>query len=180
MGIVETSTIKSGDRWCVDQSAYEGLKGLAQSLVRRESLCTLTATGLVHELFLKARRQKNSATQATSTHTSIPPFAARVMRQILIDRARSRATRTNAEGQASNLRLDREIQLHDMKNRLIELDDLIEKLAEHLPVNAELVRLHLYEERSIESAAEQLNLSRAGAYRKWDFSKAWLVKHLQK
>ena len=180
MSELEANSVKPFEDRCNADGDYNQLKGLAQSLLRNESLCTLTATGLVHELFLKARRHNGGASRNSSTQTAFPPFAGRMMRQILIDRARSRATRRKAEGHAMTLHGDDEVQIHNMKSRLIELDDLIGKLAVHLPVNAELVRLHLYEERSIESAARQLNLSRAGAYRKWDFSKAWLVKQLQK
>lgn len=180
MSQLEITSVKPVEDRYNDEDDYGKLKGLAQSLLRHESLCTLTATGLVHELFLKAKRHNGGASRNSSTQTAFPPFAGRMMRQILIDRARSRATRRKAEGRAMTLHGDDEVQIHNMRSRLIELDDLIEKLAVHLPVNAELVRLHLYEERSIESAARQLNLSRAGAYRKWDFSKAWLVKQLQK
>ena len=157
--------------------AYYDLKGLAQSLLLSERTCTLTATGLVHELFLKVKKQRN-ATEAALENSAFSLFAGRMMRQILIDRARCRTTRGQAESNArTHLRPDGK-SLCALRDKLIELDDLLEKMSAHLPINAELVRLHLYDEISIEDAAKKLCLSRATAYRKWDFSKAWLCKHL--
>lgn len=156
---------------------YDHLKGLAQSLLRNERSCTLTATGLVHELFIKVKKQRKGA-EGTLEESAITPFAGRMMRQILIDRARCRVTRGNAENNAISKSKPDEESLHALRHKLIELDDLIGKMSAQLPVNAELVRLHLYDELSIEDAAKKLRLSRATAYRKWDFSKAWLSKQL--
>ena len=156
---------------------YDCLKDLAQALLRNERSCTLTATGLVHELFLKVRKQRKEVAGGFD-ESELTPFAGRMMRQILIDRARSRATRGRAESSARVNSKPDEQSLHELRHKLMELDDLIEKLGMQLPINAELVRLHLYDEISIENAAKKLRLSRATAYRKWDFSKAWLIKHL--
>ena len=61
---------------------------------------------------------------------------------------------------------------------MIEVDDAISLLAVSLPENAELVRLHLYGDLSIEEAGLTLGLRRATAYRKWAFSKAWLCEKI--
>lgn len=61
---------------------------------------------------------------------------------------------------------------------LVELDDAIDLLAKGMPENAELARLHLYDGISIEAAAEKLGISRATAFRKWDFSRTWLASKL--
>lgn len=68
--------------------------------------------------------------------------------------------------------------MHKLRAQLIELDDAIVLLAQSLPLNAELVRRHLYNEISIEQAANDLGISRAEAYRKWTFSKSWLLNKL--
>ncbi|MDG2224111.1 MAG: sigma-70 family RNA polymerase sigma factor [Rubripirellula sp.] len=161
---------------------YEHLRRLAVALVRQESQCTLTATGLVHELFLKSSKRPTGAS-STNPGTSVDelfPYASRMMRQILIDRARRRVVRIKSERQAteragkqlSRVRKDRASLM------LVELDDAIDLLAEGMPENAELVRLHLYEGISIEAAAEKLGISRATAFRKWDFSRTWLASKL--
>ncbi|MGB0597506.1 MAG: ECF-type sigma factor [Rubripirellula sp.] len=161
---------------------YEHLRRIAVALVRQESQCTLTATGLVHELFLKASKGSSNAS-STNPGTSVDellPYASRVMRQILIDRARRRVVRIKSERQAtertgdgySSVRRDRASLM------LVELDDAIDLLAKGMPENAELARLHLYDGISIEAAAEKLGISRATAFRKWNFSRTWLASKI--
>ena len=160
----------------------EHLRRLAVALVRQESQCTLTATGLVHELFLKASKGSGNAnsTNPVKSGDELLPYASRMMRQILIDRARRRVVRIKSERQAtertgdgySNVRSDRASLM------LVELDDAIDLLAKGMPENAELARLHLYDGISIEAAAEKLGVSRATAFRKWDFSRTWLASKL--
>ena len=97
------------------------------------------------------------------------------MKQLLIDRARKRMTRRKLETKAqdeANARHQRAAQF------AVELDDTIAQLGTEMPDSAELVRLHLYGELSIEDAAQKLGLSRADAYRKWAFCKAWLAHRL--
>ena len=101
---------------------YDRLKGLAQTLLRNERSCTLTATGLVHELFLKVRKQRKEVAGGFD-ESELTPFAGRMMRQILIDRARSRATRGQAESGARVNSKPDEHALHELRHKLIELDD---------------------------------------------------------
>lgn len=161
----------------IETSSYRRLRQLAQSLIHNEKRCTLTATSLVHELFLKLR-VTDPGFQFKSS--DIPPFSARIMKQMLIDRARSRLTRQKTESTSASVRKASDLELHNLQGQLIELDDTIVLLAQSLPLNAELVRLHLYNEISIEEAARELGISRAEAYRKWAFSKSWLLNKLSR
>jgi predicted DNA-binding protein (UPF0251 family) len=43
-----------------------------------------------------------------------------------------------------------------------------------------LLRLHFFAGVSFEDAGAQLGLSRATAYRKWDFCRCWLAAQLKK
>ena len=158
-----------------ETSSYHKLRKLAQALIHKEKRCTLTATSLVHELFLKLRKT-DSGVQFESDE--IPPFSARIMKRMLVDRARSRLGRQKAENISSPVCGPNDLAIHKLRAQLIELDDAIVLLAQSLPLNAELVRRHLYNEISIEQAAHELGISRAEAYRKWAFSKAWLLNKL--
>lgn len=161
---------------------YSKLRRIAQNLVNHESQCTLTATGLVHELVLKLHRHAERRGNAGDEDAfGNPFFASRVMKQILIDRARKRLTRSKSEGifaseggacQEKALERDRAAQL------VVELDDAIDLLAESMPENAELCRLRIYSGLSVEAASEQLGMSRATAYRKWNFCKTWLASKI--
>ncbi len=48
------------------------------------------------------------------------------------------------------------------------------KLAVEDPAAAQLVKLRVFTGLSIEQAAEVLGLSRATAYRHWNYARAWL------
>lgn len=157
---------------------YQTLRQRAQHLLRFESSCTLTATGLVHEMLVRlhgycTRRQDGNVTVGAPS-----PLASRVMKQILIDRARKRISRGRCEGVAYSQRMDRDGQ-GEQRDRLahflIELDDAIQLLSEALPEVAQLARLRLYDELSVEDSAKALGWSRAKAYRKWEFCRAWLA-----
>ena len=155
---------------------YKKLKGLAQSIIKFESQCTLSATALVHELYLKSRAQKNSS--ADKPNAISPQFAARMMKQILIDRARSRIARKKLEAVCQKRKSQHDCCEVARLQSILDFDELVDQLSSELPENGELVRLHVYSEYSVDECAKILGISRATAYRKWQFSKAWLQRHI--
>jgi DNA-directed RNA polymerase specialized sigma24 family protein len=54
------------------------------------------------------------------------------------------------------------------------LDAALEKLAQHDPPKAELVKLLYFTGLNLEEAAAIQGISRATAHRNWVFSRAWL------
>lgn len=161
-----------------DPSEYDQLRRIARSLLRNEAECTLTATGLVHELFLKAsgRAAVSSGSESESTFSALVPYAPRVMRQILIDRARRRIARIRAQDHSK--KEDVASRKYRAAVMLVELDDAIELLGNESPEHAELVRLHLYDALALEIVAERMGISRATAFRKWAFCRTWLASKL--
>ena len=157
---------------------YSRLRRIARGLIRNECACTLTATELVHELLIKERRLAADS-PAESDHgqeTVEPlPFASRMMKQILIDRAERRKTRKNSEDQAK-ARISGQGETDPQF--FVDLDDAVNLMGTTVPLNAELVRLHLYAELSIADAADKLGISRATAHRKWAFFKTWLASRI--
>lgn len=162
---------------------YQALRKRAQNLLRFETACTLTATGLVHEMMIRlqgywTRQRVDSEAVANPT-----PLASRVMKQILIDRARKRLSRGRCEEVACSKQVDLDGQGY-RRDRLayflVELDDAIRLLSESLPELAQLARYRLYDELSVEESAKALGWSRAKAYRKWDFCRAWLATRVSR
>jgi RNA polymerase sigma factor (TIGR02999 family) len=163
----------------MDEPHYLQLRSIAQRLIAAESKrCTLTATGLVHELYLKMQRW--SERQGAVIPGQFP-YATRIMKQILIDRARSRIARDRAERTALEPRRATTYPLRDPGRaayRLVALEHAILLLEQDLPQMAALVRLHCLDDLSLEEAAGRLGISRATAYRHWSFCKAWIASHL--
>src|SRR5262249_52777492 len=57
---------------------------------------------------------------------------------------------------------------------LLALDDAVTRLAAEDPVAADLFKLRFYAGFSVEEAADALAISRAQAYRHWNYARAWL------
>ena len=57
---------------------------------------------------------------------------------------------------------------------LLALDEALNKLAEHDPIKAELVKLRHFAGLSVDQAAEALGISAATADRYWAYARAWL------
>ena len=118
----------------IESSPYLKLRRMAKSLMLHEKQCTLSATSLVHELFLKLQRKEPSVQFDSG---EIPSFASRIMKQILIDRARTRLARQKAENLSMPARRISDSETHRLRTRLVELDDTISLLGQSLPLNAE-------------------------------------------
>jgi RNA polymerase sigma factor (TIGR02999 family) len=165
------SAIEQGDPHAAEQLlplVYDELRKLAAAKLAQEKPGqTLDATALVHEAYLRLVGDQHFANR--------PHFfaaAAQAMRRILIDSARRKqlAPRVEIEGLQLAARSDDE--------RLLELHDVLERLAIEEPMAARIVEARVFAGLSVEEAADVLGLSRAAAYREWAFARAWLATAL--
>lgn len=152
---------------------YEELRKLAAARLANERPGqTLQATALVHEAYLRL-----------VDHTVAPRWdgrghffaaAAEAMRRILVERARQRKAEkfggklVRVELSAADLRI------HQDPAEILALDDALELLARDEPEAAELVKLRIFADFSVEEAGQLLGLSRATAYRHWTYARARL------
>jgi RNA polymerase sigma factor (TIGR02999 family) len=146
---------------------YEELRRLAaQKLAHEQPGQTLDATALVHEAYLRL-----VGNQRFADRRHFLAAAAQAMRRILIESARRKqlAPRVELDGVEPSSASD---------ERLLELNDALERLAAIEPVAAKVVEARVFAGLSVEDAAEALGLSRATAYREWTFARAWLVAAL--
>jgi RNA polymerase sigma factor (TIGR02999 family) len=156
---------------------YDELHRQAQRYLRRERPGhTLQTTALVHEVYLKLVKQKNIAWESRSHFFAV---AAKLMRQILIDYARTkhRAKRGGAEGKVP-LENALTVGVGHTNFDLLALDEALMRLAakeEHL---AKIVELRFFSGLSVEDTAEVLGLSDSTVKRDWQMAKAWLHREL--
>ena len=156
---------------------YDELKRLAEQRMRGERAGnTLQATALVHETYLRLVGEAEVHWQGRRHFFAA---AAEAMRRILIDRARrKRRVRHGGELQRVDLEaVDPAASVED--DRLLALDAALTRLAQAHPSKAELIQLHHFGGLSIEEAAQVLGVSRAAAYRKWEYARAWLLRELE-
>jgi len=156
---------------------YDELHRQAQRYIRRERAGhTLQTTALVHEVYLKLVKQEITAWESRSHFFAI---AAKLMRQILIDYARTKH-RAKRGGAKDNTPMENALTVGvgDTNFDLLAMDEALTHLAakeEHL---AKIVELRFFSGLSIEDTAEVLGISDSTVKRDWQMAKAWLHREL--
>lgn len=153
---------------------YDELRRLSQARIGSEpGAVTISATGLVHEAYLKLL---DSDEWADRTH--FLAVASRAMRQILCDRARARnAVKRGGADRPVTLVPHLEAPAEgeaDAADRVLALDDALERLAKRDADLAQLVELRFFGGLEMTEAAEVLGLSRRTATRHWARARAYL------
>jgi RNA polymerase sigma factor (TIGR02999 family) len=155
---------------------YARLRELAGGYFRRERPDhTLQPTALVHEAYLRLRSAERRRWDSRAHFLS---FAARAMRQVLIDEARKRLThKRRRQGARMTIAADPALAQPQAVD-LLDLDRALSELSARDPRKAELVELRCFGGLSIEEAAEVLGLSVATVNREWRAARAWLARAL--
>lgn len=119
---------------------YHELRRIAQAYLRRESRNhTLQPTALIHEAYMRLAESRTSYENRQHFYA----IAARVMRQILVDYARSRAAAKRGPG--ITVALDQSCDYAPERDRvLICLDDALNALAREDEGKARLVEMRFF------------------------------------
>ena len=153
---------------------YDQLRSLAAARLAQEKPGqTLDATGLVHEAFLRL-----SAKTSFTSKSHFFRAAAEAMRCILVDQARKKQAEKRGGGahRLSVSECNRVVSY--APDTLLTVDETLIALAAEDPSAAEVARLRLFAGLSIEEAAEALGISRATAFRDWEYVRAVLTAAL--
>lgn len=154
---------------------YEELRSLARAQMGHErGDHTLQATALVHEAYLRLVGQEPIGWDGRRHFFAA---AAESMRRILVEHARSRNALKHG-GRRGRVELADELPVlgspHDSVDDVLALNDALDRLSGVDPSLADLVKLSFFAGLSLEEAAVMLGISRATAYRRWTFARAWL------
>lgn len=157
---------------------YRDLHRTAGAYLRRERPDhTLQATDLVHEAYLRLAGARTLETKDRSHFFSV---AARAMRRILVDHARSQHKEKRV-GAHRRLPLEEgALVTKGTPSEVLAIHEALDELAEDFPRQAKLVELRFFGGFSEREAAEILKLSRATLTRDWRFAKVWLGRRLTK
>ncbi|MCC7373988.1 MAG: sigma-70 family RNA polymerase sigma factor [Verrucomicrobiales bacterium] len=156
---------------------YAELRGLAASKMARDVPGqTLQPTALVHEAWL---RLIGDRTPKFKDRAHFFRAAAEAMRHILIDRARRKRTQRHG-GEFERVDWDGiDLAAEPADDRLLALNEALEKFVREHPVQADLVKLRYFAGMTNEEVAEALGISVSTAKNYWTFSKAWLLRELE-
>jgi RNA polymerase sigma-70 factor (ECF subfamily) len=157
---------------------YEELRALARRYIGRENAPqTLQATALVNEAYLRLKKEKNPCWKNRAHFCAV---AAHSMREILVERARSRKALKRG-GSCVRVSLDGRMAAGvDNSLDIIALHEALSRLAELDPQLARLVELRFFGGLNTGESAEILGVSTASIKRGWKFAKAWLLRELEK
>lgn len=157
---------------------YEQLRRLAQKQMRGESPGqTLQPTALVHEAYMRLVGD-TEVTFANRAHFFAS--AARAMRNILVDRARSKG-RLKRGGDRDRVELTDSGQPGERQETdLVDLDAALSRLEADDSRKAEVVMLRYFAGLSIEETAAALSLSPATVKNEWTVARAWLRRELDR
>jgi len=154
---------------------YEELRRIARSAFRGEGAGhTLQPTALVHEAF--GRLAGIDVDWRDRSH--FYALCARMMRRILVDYAKARAAEKRG---GSDLRVtlnDNLLPVDSDPDRLLDLEQALERLHEHDPRKVELIELQIFGGLSFREMEDVTGLSSSTLDRELRFAKAWLKAEL--
>ena len=135
----------------------------------------LQTTALVHEAYLRLTDSKQQQWQNRAHFFAI---SAQLMRQILVDFARSR-NRQKRGGGARQVSLDEALVLTDEKELdLVALDEALNALAQVDKQKSRVVELRFFGGLSVEETAEVLKVSADKVMWDWSLARTWLYREM--
>jgi RNA polymerase sigma factor (TIGR02999 family) len=155
---------------------YGELRSLAHHYLRQERPDhTLQSTALVHEAYVRLVGHEPPALQNRSHFFGV---AARLMREILVDYARSQRAAKRGGG-APSIALD---EVENVAQRLdvdlLLLDDALNELARLDQRQSRIVELRFFSGLSIDETSDVLGISPTTVSREWTTARAWLYRQI--
>jgi RNA polymerase sigma factor (TIGR02999 family) len=171
----------SGDAKALDRLTpvvYDELKRIAIGYMRRERPDnSLQPTALVHEAYLKLVDASFAGWQDRAHFFAV---AARLMRRILVDAARSREAGKRGGG-AIRVQMDESEEGAALDDRqLTRLEDALNALARFDARKADVVELRFFGGLSVEETAEVLKISPQSVMRDWKLARSWLAREMER
>ena len=155
---------------------YQELRRLAAGCLRRERPNhTLQPTALVNEAYLRLAAQSQPA---WGSRVHFLGAASHLMREILVDYARTRNRAKRGGGLAPICIEDAGELVAAPEVDLIALDDALNELERIDAQQRKIVELRYFGGLSIEETAQVLEVSPATVKRDWRMARAWLHREL--
>jgi RNA polymerase sigma factor (TIGR02999 family) len=154
---------------------YDELRRIARRHMANEKANTLQPTALVNEAFLRLINTKQVAWQDRAHFFAV---AAKLMRHILIDRARARKMQKRGGGAARVTISEGMLVAENHAVDVIALDEALTALAEMDPRKAQVVEMRFFGGLGVDQVAFILGVSNDTVERDWKLARSWLRKQL--
>jgi RNA polymerase sigma factor (TIGR02999 family) len=159
---------------------YAELRRMAKRYMRGQTPgSTLQTTALVHEAYLHLL-DANATSWRDRTH--FYAVCAQIMRRILIDSARSRASQKRGGGQRFDAAAVNPDEIPDVTSDratdFVVLDDALHRLDLLDSRKAKVVELRFFGGLTVDETAEVLDVSPQTVMRDWRLARVWLAKEM--
>jgi RNA polymerase sigma-70 factor, ECF subfamily len=156
---------------------YDELHQLAAGYMRREKAGhTLQPTALLHEAYLRLTGQEQPEWENRAQFFS---FAAHLMRQILVDHARTKAAAKRG-GDWQKVPLEEiDLPTHNRTVDLLALDEALDRLAAFDQRKTQILELRFFSGMTEEEIGAALGISVATIRRDLRVAEAWLERELR-
>lgn len=154
---------------------YSELHQLARRHLAGERGHTLQPTALVNEAYVKLAEYSGGAIRDRAHFAAL---VSRVMRQILVDHARSKLAARRG-GDRERVSISEVPGAESVTIEVLALDAALEDLGKLSAIKAQLVERRFFSGMTETEAAESLGMSRAEATRQWRMTRAWLAQRLR-
>jgi RNA polymerase sigma factor (TIGR02999 family) len=174
------SAIEHGDPHAAEQLlplVYDELRRLAtQKLAQEKPGQTLQATSLVHEAYLRLVDQERAQRWESRGHFFAA--AAEAMRRLLVESARRKRRLKHGGGRARKPEVV-DIASPERPERLLAIDEALDRLSAANPRAAELVKLRYFAGLNNAEAAFLRGISPRKADQVWAYARAWLCEEMR-
>ena len=155
---------------------YDELRQMARRNMRRESPNhSFQTTDLIHEAYLKLAQHDEQKWENRSHFFGV---AAKAMRHILVDYARSKQSEKRGGGRQRVSLADEIASGPDRALELVALDDALQTLESLDARKSQVVELKFFGGLTNEQMAEVLKISTETVKREWRFARNWLLREL--
>lgn len=172
---------RTGNRAALDELfpiVYDELRERARYFLRHHSdVRTLTTTALVHETYLKLIGADRLPVEDQAHFLAL---AAKAMRHVLIDYARSARTGKRGGAEKILLQIDDPPMLTDTgADQLLALHEALERLTVVSERMARIVELRYFGGLTIEEVGTALGIAPSTVKLDWQKAKAWLYREIE-
>ena len=169
----------AGDQAALDRLAervYPELRRMARRYMKNERQAnTLQSAGLVHDVYL---RLVDVSRVEWRERAQFYAMAAQMMRRILVDAARARASKKRG-GSAARVNIDDAALLSPEPDQsILALHEALATFSRLAPRQARVVELRYFGGLTEEEIVAALDISPRTVRRDWSFAKAWLSREL--
>ncbi len=155
---------------------YDEMRRIARSFISKERPGhTLQPTALANEAYLRLVGQNSVSWQSRAHFYSV---AASMMRRVLIDHARARATEKRGGATICLSIEDVQVPVEDRAASVVAMDEALERLSQFSERGSKVVEMRFFAGMSDEEIAEVLGVSTRTVLRDWKAARLWLFREL--